>query len=104
MTGIASPEGRIGALNDDARVLIISDGGDSQPHPDFEVNTQVKGTNGFMYRYVQASGAIAASQTDIAVDAAGQASDGGGTYVCTAAFADNEYGWVRNAVITADAT
>jgi hypothetical protein len=104
MTGIASPEGRIGALNDDARVLIISDGGTSQPHPDFEVNTQVKGTDGFMYRYVQAGAAIPASNADGAVDAAGQLTDGAGTYVNTAAFLDNEYGWVRNAVITADAT
>jgi len=38
------------------------------------------------------------------VDAAGQATDGGGAYVGTLAFADNEYGWVRNIVITADAT
>lgn len=45
--------------------------------------------------YVQASGTIAASQTDISVDAAGQATDGLGTWENTAtAFADNEYGWV----------
>lgn len=104
MTGIASPEGRIGALDDGARTLVISDGGTSKPHPDFELNTQVKGVDGFMYRFVQANGAIPASQTDITVDAAGQASDGGGAYVNTLAFADNEYGWVRNVVITADAT
>ena len=105
MTGVASPEGRIGAVDPDARKLINSDGGtDGYPHPDFALNTQVKGVDGFMYRYVQANGAIPASQTDISVDAAGQASDGGGTYVNTLAFADNEYGFVRNAVITADAT
>ena len=105
MTGVASPEGRIGALDPDSRVLINSDGGvDGRPAPDFALNTQVKGVDGFMYRYVQANGAIPASQTDIAVDAAGQASDGLGTYVNTTAFADNEFGWVRNPVITADAT
>ena len=46
-------------------------------------------------RYVQANGAIAASQTDITVSSAGQASDGSGTWSNSAiAFADNEYGWV----------
>ena len=46
--------------------------------------------------YVQANGAIAASQTDITVSAAGQASDGLGSWENSAvAFADNEYGWVR---------
>ena len=105
MTGIASPEGRIGALDDDDRRLLDADGGtDGFVSPNFALNTQVKGVDGFMYRYVQANGAIAASQTDVAVDAAGQASDGLGAYVNTAAFLDNEYGWVRNAVITADAT
>ena len=45
--------------------------------------------------YVQANGAIAASQTDILVSTAGQASDGTGTWENSAtAFADNEYGWV----------
>jgi len=105
MTGVASPEGRIGAIDPDSRKLVNGDGGtDGFPHPDFALNTQVKGVDGFMYRFVQANGAIAASQTDVAVDAAGQASDGLGAYVNTLAFADNEYGWVRNAVITADAT
>ncbi len=105
MVGVASPEGRIGALDPDARKLINSDGGvDGFPHADFELNTQVKGVDGFMYRFVQASGAIPASQSDSSVDAAGQLSAGGGTYVNTLAFADNEYGFVRNPVITADAT
>lgn len=45
--------------------------------------------------YVQANGAIAASQSDILVSNVGQASDGTGTWSNTAvAFADNEYGWV----------
>jgi len=105
VVNLATAEGRIGAVDPDSRILINSDGGDgTRPAPDFALNTQQKGSDGFMYRYVQASGAIAASQIDIAVDAAGQASDGGGAYVGTLAFADNEYGWVRNAVITADAT
>jgi hypothetical protein len=105
MTGIASPEGRIGALNDDDRRLLDADGGvDGFISPNFELNTQVKGVDGFMYRYVQAGAAIPASNADGSVDAAGQLTDGAGTYVNTAAFLDNEYGWVRNAVITADAT
>ncbi len=105
MVNIATAEGRIGALDPDKRELINSDGGvDGFPSPSFAVNTQQKGSDGFMYRFVQAGGAIAASQTDVAVDAAGQATDGAGTYVNTLAFVDNEYGWVRNAVITADAT
>lgn len=44
--------------------------------------------------YVQANGTIAASQTDVAVTQAGQASDGTGAFICTTAFADNEWGWV----------
>jgi len=105
MVNLATAEGRIGAVDPDIRQLVDSDGGtDGKPHPDFALNTQAKGSDGFMYRFVQANGAIAASQTDVAVDAAGQASDGLGAYVNTLAFADNEYGWVRNAVITADAT
>ena len=105
MVNIATAEGRIGAIDPDARKLINSDGGtDGYPSPDFELNTQQIGTDGFTYRYVQANGAIAASQTDVAVTAAGQASDGLGAYVCTTAFVDNEYGWVRNVVILADAT
>ena len=105
MVNIATAEGRIGAIDPDSRKLINSDGGvDGFPSPDFALNTQQKGSDGFMYRFVQASGAIAASQVDISVDAAGQATDGGGAYVGTLAFVDNEYGWVRNVVITADAT
>jgi hypothetical protein len=63
--------------------------------PEFEVGYSVFCSAGDVAQYVQASGAIAASQTDIAVDAAGQASDGLGTWECSLAFVDNEYGWVR---------
>jgi hypothetical protein len=104
MVGIATAEGRIGALDPDSRILATADGGADGKTPDFALNTQQIGVDGFMYRYVQASGAIAASQTDIAVDAAGQASDGAGVYVGTLAFADNEYGWVRSPVIASAAT
>lgn len=49
--------------------------------------------------YVQANGAIAASQSDITVSAVGQASDGSGTFSNSAvAFADNDYGWVWDEV------
>jgi hypothetical protein len=105
MVGLATAEGRIGAVDPDARKLINSDGGvDGFPHADFALNTQQKGSDGFMYLYVQADGAIPASQVDIAVDAAGQATDGAGTFVNTLAFLDNEFGFVRNVTRTADAT
>ena len=94
MANVATAEGRIGAVNPDSRTT----------SPEFALNTQQIGVDGFVYRYVQANGVIAASQTDVAVSAAGQASDGAGTYVNTLAFADNEYGWVRNVVILANAT
>lgn len=63
---------------------------------EFALMTTVMGSDGYGYVYVQADGAIAASQSDVTVTVAtGQASDGLGTYVNTTAFADNEYGWVR---------
>lgn len=105
MVNIATAEGRIGAVDPDIRQLVDSDGGtEGKPFPDFALNTQQIGVDGFMYRFVQANGAIAASQVDVAVDAAGQASDGAGVYVNTIAFADNEYGWVRSPVIASAAT
>ena len=61
---------------------------------EFALGTTAWGTNGDQFCYVQANGAIAASQTDVAVTAAGQASDGLGDWECTTAFVDNEYGWV----------
>ncbi|MBX2825818.1 MAG: hypothetical protein KTR33_13890 [Gammaproteobacteria bacterium] len=64
--------------------------------PEFAIGTSIWLNNGDQAQYVQANGAIAASQTDIAVTAAGQASDGLGSWENSAtAFADNEYGWVR---------
>ena len=56
------------------------------------------GAGSYRWVYVQANGAIAASQTDITVDAAGQATDGAGDKANTLAFADNEFGWVRSTV------
>lgn len=64
--------------------------------PEFALMTSVIGSNGFRYYYVQANGAIAASQTDVALTTAGQASDGAGSFANTTAFVDNEYGWVFN--------
>ena len=61
---------------------------------DFGIGTVCWGNNGDQFAYVQANGAIVASQTDVAVTAAGQASDGLGDWENTTAFADNEYGWV----------
>lgn len=64
--------------------------------PDFALMTSVIGSDGYRYYYVQANGAIAASQSDVSVTTAGQASDGSGSFANTTAFADNEYGWVYN--------
>lgn len=61
---------------------------------EFKLMQSGMGDDGLTYFYVQANGAIAASQTDVSLTSAGQASDGSGTYVNTTAFADNEYGWV----------
>ncbi len=63
---------------------------------EFDLGTTAIGNDGYGYVYVQANGAIAASQTDVTVNASTfQASDGSGTYVNTTAFVDNEYGWCR---------
>lgn len=69
----------------------------------FALGTVALGDDNHQYSYVQANGAIAAAQTDIAVTTAFQASDGGGTNVGPAgAVADNEYFWVHNANGTVD--
>lgn len=86
--------GTLGALDADRRTT----------EPEFALNTRVLGADGFVYRYVQANGAIAASQTDISVASTGQASDGAGAFVGTTAFVDNEYGWVRVAAALAPDT
>lgn len=63
--------------------------------PQYTIGAMDWDNNGEKIMYVQANGAIAASQTDITVSTAGQASDGSGTWSNSAvAFADNEYGWV----------
>lgn len=68
--------------------------------PEFDVGTTVIGSDGYMYVYVHANGAIAASQTDVTVNASTfEASDGSGAYVNTTAFADNEYGWCRSPLL-----
>lgn len=69
----------------------------------FDLGTTQLANDGHIYTYVQANGAIAASQTDIAVTSAFQASDGAGTNVGPAvAVADNEYFWVHNATLAVD--
>ena len=104
MANVAVTGGVIGSVNPDKRILTDADGGtEGYTAPNFIVNTTVIGSDGFTYRYVQAGGAIAASQTDIAVSAAGQATDGLGTYIGTTAFADNEWGWVKSVTQVADA-
>ena len=64
--------------------------------PDFVLGTTVILSDGYAWVYVQAMGSIVASQTDVNVTGAFSASDGGGTYVNTAAFEDEDYGWVRS--------
>lgn len=68
---------------------------------EFALMTKVTGSDGFDYYYCQANGAIAASQADVSLATTGQATDGGGSLANTTAFADNEYGWVYQDVITA---
>ena len=64
--------------------------------PQYAIGTMIQVNGMQKAAYVQANGVIAASQTDITVSTAGQASDGSGTWINSAvAFADNEYGWVR---------
>ena len=63
---------------------------------DFLLGTSVVLTDGYAWVYVQAMGSIPANQTDVNVTAAFSASDSGGSYVNTAAFEDEEYGWVRS--------
>lgn len=94
MASVINQGGVLGAIDADRRTT----------SPEYDVNTRVIGGDGFVYRYVQASGTIAASQTDISVDSAGQATDGLGAFVGTTAFADNEYGWVRTAAALAPDT
>ncbi|MEE8289793.1 MAG: hypothetical protein V3R25_10315 [Nitrosomonadaceae bacterium] len=77
--------------------LVGFDEADRTTDASFLVNTTTVDEAGFVWTFVQANGAIAASQTDIAITTAGQASDGAGTHVNTTAFLDNEYGWVRSA-------
>lgn len=86
-------------------VLGAGDEGRRTTTPEFALGTTMIGADGFAWIYVQANGAIAASQSDIALttDGAFQASDGLGAYVATTAFADNEYGWIREAGYVASA-
>jgi len=65
---------------------------------EFAIGSMVGCNLADMAIYVQAGGAIAASQTDVAVAATGQATDGLGTWECSTAFVDNEWGWVRKNV------
>lgn len=81
--------------------LIGANFGRRTTEQEYDLMTKVTGNDGFDYYYCQANGAIAANQVDVALTTAGQASDGSGSLACTTAFADNEYGWVYQDVITA---
>lgn len=88
MPGVSTSSGVIGGVDLDRQTT----------DPEFALGTTLIGDDGFPYVYVQASGSIAGAQTDIAVDAAYQASDGLGAYINGAdAWADNAYGWVKDA-------
>lgn len=78
-------------------VIGAGDEGRRTTDQEFALGTTIIGDDGYAWVYVQANGAIAASQTDVSVNSSFQASDGLGAYVNTTAFADNEYGWVRDA-------
>lgn len=88
MTAIPTAAGTIGAVDDDRRTETA----------EFALGTTLIGNDGFAYVYVQANGAIAADQIDVSVNSAFQASDGLGTYQNSAAFADNEFGFVKSGV------
>lgn len=92
------------AVNNQGGVLGAIDEARRTTDPEFDLNSRIIGDDGFVYRYVQANGAIAASQTDITVASTGQASDGLGAFVNTIAFADDEYGFVRTAAALAPDT
>jgi len=67
-------------------------------NPQFTLGHSSRGSDNKLYTYVQAGGAIAASQTDITVSTAFQATDGSGTNIGPAtAVANDEYFWVSNA-------
>lgn len=64
----------------------------------FALGTQLFGDDGNTYTYVQAGGTIAASQSDISVNASFSATDGAGSYSGPAAGASaNDYLWVYKA-------
>lgn len=72
-------------------------------HPEFELGTRMKGSNGSEWVYVQANGAITGAGYVVIIDEAWQAdmiTNTTGVYgqqvgVAGAAFADDAYGWVQ---------
>ena len=88
MTAVATSSGTIGGVDLDR----ITD------DQEFDLGTTLTGADGFPYVYVQAGGAIAASQTDISVDAAYAATDGLGAFINGVnAWLINQFGWVKDA-------
>jgi hypothetical protein len=64
------------------------------PHQEYKLGTPLIGDDNNTYVYVRASAAIAGA-TATSVTGAFAASAGAGNYTTGAAFAANEYGWVR---------
>lgn len=61
---------------------------------DHALGTVVFGNSNTIWIYVQASGAVATGTCT--VDGSYQLTDAAGNYTADVAFADNEYGWVRD--------
>lgn len=66
---------------------------------EFALGTTSRGTNNRDYLYVVAGGVIAASQSDVAIDANFSATDGAGAYNNVTAFASGEYGWIYKTAV-----
>ena len=64
------------------------------PEPEHRLGIRQRATSGKDFMYVRASGAIAAAAT-ASVNSSFVATSGDGTFTAEAAFADGEYGWLR---------
>lgn len=92
--------GLIGA--DLGRVVTTAElSGDQKRTLDNALGQQAWGNDGRLYVFVRAGGAIAASQTDVSVNASTfAATDGAGSYTGPAAgCAENDYFWAHKASV-----
>lgn len=86
----------IGVLGNTGGVIGVGSIGRRSRTPDAKLGTTIIGSDGYAWVYVRAMGSIVADQVDVNVTASFIASDGGGTYINTSAFEDDDYGWVRS--------